>query len=70
MIDFIAEEQRRNSEGRAEQHWSHTGVTLESRWSCTDLLDTLILNYAIKSSTFTFCPETLVYIGGSQGEGW
>ena len=45
-------------------------VTLESRWSCTDLLDTLILNYAIKSSTFTFCPETLVPIGGSQGEGW
>ncbi|MDD7075039.1 MAG: hypothetical protein SPG55_07740 [Prevotella sp.] len=33
MIDFIAEEQRRKSEGRAEQHWSHTGVTLESHWS-------------------------------------
>ena len=70
MIDFIAEEQRRKSEGRAEQHWSHTGVTLESRWSCTDLLDTLILNYAIKTSTFTFCPEILVNIGGSRGEGW
>ena len=57
MIDFIAEEQRRNSEGRAECLF-------------LILLDTLILNYAIKSSTLTFCPETLVHIGVSRGEGW
>ena len=28
------------------------------------------MNFANKSSTFTFCPETLMYTRVSRGEGW
>ena len=60
---------RLHSGGTAEEQRRKSEAALESHWSSTDLLDTLILNYAIKTSTFTFCPETLC-TSRFQGKRW